>query len=62
MNNYLITIFKPNDSLEYHTLACASMHLASMQAVELLKMQSQYDAIYDNEDLRVRVSEIKAND
>ena len=60
MNNYLITIFKPNDSLEYHTLACANMHLASMQAVELLKMLSQYAAIYDNADLRV--SEIKAND
>ena len=60
MNNYLITIFKPNDSLEYHTLACANMHLASMQAVELLKMLSQYDSIYDNAGLHI--SEIKIND
>ena len=60
MSNYLITIFKQDDSVEHHTLAYENIHLACMGATELLKMLSEYDSTYSNSG--THVSEIKIND
>lgn len=60
MNNYLITIFKQDDSVEHHTLAYENIHLACMGATELLKMLSESDSTYD--DAGLRIGEVKIDD
>jgi len=57
MNNYLITIVKQDNSVEYHTLAYPNIHLAAMGASTMLKMISYHDCKY--KDVAISVSEIK---
>ena len=60
MNNYLITIFKQDNSVDYHTLTSPNIHLASMDACSMLKMIADHDCKY--KDAGISVSEIKSND